>query len=836
MLTARRSAAFVCTTLPYVLLGSPGAALAQGADGNDDGGAALEEIIVTARFREENLQQTPVAITAVTGDQLAAMSFTNMTELGRAVPNAFFRQATGPYARSNQVFIRGVGQGDFQFTQEPRTATYVDDVYFASVFGSVFDLLDVQQVEVLRGPQGTLFGRNAMGGAIRLVSKTPEGGGTGNVEATFGDFDRVEIRGSFDQTLIEDKLFLRVSGAAKRRDGYQDQLDFTCDMIRRGTPQLAGIGDGVIGWNADPDGPFGPGQGSPIRGVVGSAADNAFSFPQRRPGGGETADSCITNKLGGEDVQAVRAMLRWVGSDKFEATLTAHYSDDQSVAQANWLYGLGNAAGVQNTVPGTTTGLPPTIVNYNNAVIGANWGIAYDSRFVPTDPFITYATYDDIIKGQHYPPVSTARGQGWSAVFNYEISDNMTLRFILAEHQTAGEYSDDSDVSPITLSSVWGPIESDESSFETRLSGRAFNDRFDWTVGAFFWDATQTNGGVVSLDSYQVPLLIWDNNDINDAENEGYYFHSITSLTDKLSLTAGYRTSKDDKIFQFNHFFSATVPGGGESDDWKLGIDYQLNDTMMVYVQAATGYTASTFNGRPFTPAQLIAQPPEDLLAYEAGFKTDFDNVRFNATIFHSDYKSRVAGVANAIDAATGLPSTVAVTGPAVIDGIELELNAVLGQFWNVNVGIGWLDYSSSAIAAGLPNPGTPCGRDVCLPADDSGAPPGQPRSNVSSGVSYVAMLANGGTITPRLDLFWTDDVASLQPGSTIEAYTLSNLRVTYQTPSRDWSLSLGVTNLADKFYMLNNFDLRTFDIGTASGQPGRPREWAVTFRHDFGG
>ena len=832
MLTAVRSAPLIRAAWVCSLLG------AQSALAQDEArsGAQLEEIIVTARFRSENLQQTPVAITAVTGEDLAAMSFTNMSELGRAVPNAFFRQATGPYARSNQVFIRGVGQADFQFTQEPRTATYVDDVYFAAVYGSIFDLLDVQQVEVLRGPQGTLFGRNAMGGAIRLVSKTPEGGGTGNIEATFGDFDRTEVRGSFDQTLIDDKLFLRVSGAAKRRDGYQDQLDFTCDMIKRGTPELAGIGDGVVGWNPDPDGPFGPAQGSPIYGAVGSAEDNAFSFPSRRPGGGDLAKSCVTNKLGGENVQAIRAMLRWVASDKVEATLTAHYSDDESVVQANWLYGIGNAAGVQNTVPGTTAGIPAYIVNYNNAVIGAHWGIAYDSRFVPTDPFVTYVTYTDLIKGQVYPPVSTARSQGWSAVVNWELADNLSMRFILAEHDVAGEYSDDSDVSPVALSSVWGPVESDERSFETRLSGRAFNDRFEWTVGAFYWDATQTNGGVVSLDAYQVPLLIWDNNDINDANNTGYYFHSITSLTDKLSLTAGYRVSKDDKVFQFNHFFSATVNGGGDSNDWKLGVDYRLNDSMMVYVQAATGYTASTFNGRPFTPEQLIAQPPEDLLAYEAGFKTDFKNLRFNATIFHSDYKSRVAGVANAIDAATGLPSTVAVTGPAVIDGIELELNAVVGQFWNVNFGTGWLDYSSDAIEAGLANPGTPCGFDVCLPAQNGGAPPAQPRSNLSTGVSYTAMLRNGGSITPRLDIFWTDEVASLQPGSTIDAYALTNLRVTYQTPSRDWSLSLGVTNLTDEFYMLNNFDLRAFDIGTASGQPGRPREWAVTFRHDFGG
>jgi iron complex outermembrane recepter protein len=813
-----------------LLASAPHSALGQQPESRS---AQLEEVIVTARFREETLQTTPVAITAVLGEELAAMGFTNMTEIGRAVPNAYFRQGGSPWGRSNQVFIRGVGQGDFQFTQEPRTATYVDDVYFASVFGSVFDLLDLQQVEVLRGPQGTLFGRNAMGGAIRLVSRKPEGGGTGNVEATFGDFDRVDLRASFDQTLIEDKLFLRVSGASKHRDGYQKQLDFTCQMIAQGTPQLAGIGDGVVGWNPDPDGPFGPLQGSPILGVVGSPEDNAFSFPKRRIGGGAIENDCVLSDLGGEDLQAARAMLRWVPSDRFEALVTAHFSNDSSV-QAMYLAGVGNAAGLQNTVPGTTTGLPAGVINYNNGVIGLNWGIAYDSRFIPRDPFTTYATYDDLLSGEQFPPVSTAKGQGWSAAFDWTLGEDMGLKVIVADHKVSGQYSHDQDESPLPLFNVWGPVESDESSLEARLSGSAFNDRFEWTFGAFYWEAEQTNGGRVSLPYYQIPFLVFDTDDTNDAENKGFYFHSVTSLTDRLTLTAGLRTSDDDKTFTFSHFFDATVQGGGESDDWKLGIDYKLNDRQMVYFQAASGYTASTFNGRPFTPEQLIPQPPEELVAYEAGWKTDFENVRFNTTIFHSDYKSRVAGIAQTLDQ-NGLPSTVAVTGPAIIDGIEFEVSAAIGEFWALNFQLGYLDYTSDAIIAGLPNANTPCGFDVCIPANESGAPPGQPRKNASGGMSYFAPLPNGGTLTPRVDFFWTDSIQSLQPGATIGDYILTNVRLTYETPNRDWSVSLALTNATDEFYHINNFDLRLFDIGTFEAQPGRPREWAMTFRHSFG-
>jgi iron complex outermembrane receptor protein len=807
----------------------PGVVLAQ----NDGAGpAALEEVIVTARFREENLQTTPVAITAIRGEELTAMGLTNTSEIGRVIPNAFIRQGAGEYGRSSQIYIRGVGQGDYGYFREPRTATYIDDVYYASVFGSVFDLLDVSQIEVLRGPQGTLFGRNAMGGAMRVVSNAPEGGGAGYVEATFGDFDRNDLRGSFDQTLIEDKLFLRFSGVSKHRDGHQRQLDFRCQMIQEGTPQYAGIGDGVIGWNPDPDGD-GPLQGSPIMGVVGSAQDDEFSFPSLRPGGGDLASDCMMGRLGGEDVQAARAMLRWVATDNFEATFTAHYADDNSSVQSSWLSDLGDN-GQANTVPGTTTGLPAAFVNYNNAVIGQNWGIAFDSRFLRSNPFETFATYNNILTNEQYPAVSTAKSKGWSAKFDWDLRENLALTVVLASHEVDGEFTADTDYSPVPISLYWQPSGSDEQSFEARLSGLSFNDRFDWTFGVFNWDAAQYNAGRVSIDYILLPFLIFNVDDRNDAENKGIYFHSVTKLTDKLNLTAGLRTSDDDKVFSFSHYFDASVSGGGSSEDWQLGLDYQLNDRMMVYLSGASGYTASTFNGRPFTPAQLIPQPPEELVSYEIGFKTDFDNARFDATIFHSDYKNRIAGTTSGLDD-DNIPITIPVNGPAVIDGIEFELAASVGDFWNVNFALGYLEYSADAIAAGAPNSNNPCGATLCVPARPSGAPPGQPQRNASAGLSYFASLPNGGSITPRLDIFWTDEVEQVLPGATIAPYSLTNARVTYQTADKDWSISLALTNASDKFYILNNFDNRNLGGGTLAQQVGRPREWSLSFRHDFG-
>src|SRR5690606_22184893 len=105
--------------------------------------------------------------------------------------------------------------------------------------GAAFDLMDIERIEVLRGPQGTLFGKNSLGGAIRVFSRAPAGDNSGNIEVTYGRYNRAEVRASYDFALA-DNLFARVSGLAQKTEGYVDQLDFTCQMIANGTPELAG--------------------------------------------------------------------------------------------------------------------------------------------------------------------------------------------------------------------------------------------------------------------------------------------------------------------------------------------------------------------------------------------------------------------------------------------------------------------------------------------------------------------------------------------------------------------------------------------------------------------
>ena len=195
----------------------------------DASAGTLQEIVVTAEYRSEKLQQTALSITALTGDALSERNITNLENLAQAVPNMTLFQANAAYGKTMAASIRGIGQSDFNFaSSEQGVGIYVDDVYFANTFGSMFDLLDVDQIEVLRGPQGTLFGKNSIGGAIRLISKKPMGDNTGYAEVTVGNYNRREVRAGFDVALIKDVLMLRISGLSKDRNGYVDRIDYAC--------------------------------------------------------------------------------------------------------------------------------------------------------------------------------------------------------------------------------------------------------------------------------------------------------------------------------------------------------------------------------------------------------------------------------------------------------------------------------------------------------------------------------------------------------------------------------------------------------------------------------
>ncbi len=183
----------------------------------------LERIEVTARKTVESLQETPVAITSIGAAELGEKGISVLTEVQQFSPNTTLQTSRGTNSTLT-AFIRGLGQQDPLWGYEPGVGIYVDDVYIARPQGAVLDLLDVQRIEVLRGPQGTLYGKNTIGGAVKYVTQEMTGEMQMNLEATLGSYSQRDVKLTGQFPLIEDTVYLGVGYANLNRDGFGEYL------------------------------------------------------------------------------------------------------------------------------------------------------------------------------------------------------------------------------------------------------------------------------------------------------------------------------------------------------------------------------------------------------------------------------------------------------------------------------------------------------------------------------------------------------------------------------------------------------------------------------------
>jgi iron complex outermembrane receptor protein len=272
---------------------------AAAADAPDDSG----DIVVTAQFRGQRLQDTPIAITAVNEAMIRDKGLDRITDITNSAPNVVMKPSGSIYGPAATLFIRGVGQMDSSFAVDPGVGLYVDDVYRGITFGSLLDLLDLDRVEILRGPQGTLAGKNSIGGAVKMFTKAPTGDGHGYIEVTTGSFRRIDAKGAADFTIVPDRLFARVSAVTRHREGYLKRLDYNCTH---------------------------PGQ-------------------TQAPTASATDRDCIAGREGGQDYTAARLALRWLATDTIEVNIAASRLVDDSEPTATKAISLNPAAA---TTPG----------------------------------------------------------------------------------------------------------------------------------------------------------------------------------------------------------------------------------------------------------------------------------------------------------------------------------------------------------------------------------------------------------------------------------------------------------------------------------------------------
>ena len=190
----------------------------------DDGSSIFEEITVTAKKREESIYEVPVAVSAFSGAAIEKQGITDLVDIGKFVPNLNVTTFSAGHTSSANPFIRGIGLQDHLITTDPGVSVYVDGVYLGRQVGQNWSLANIQRVEVLRGPQGTLYGRNSIGGAINIITKTPGSDESARVGLTLGTEGRVNAE-FFADTALTDKLALSIGGAVKRRGGSGEFLN-----------------------------------------------------------------------------------------------------------------------------------------------------------------------------------------------------------------------------------------------------------------------------------------------------------------------------------------------------------------------------------------------------------------------------------------------------------------------------------------------------------------------------------------------------------------------------------------------------------------------------------
>lgn len=797
-----------------------------------------DEIVVTAQFRAQNLQDTPLAITAVNAAMLEARGQTSVEQVAAQSPNVTLTPQGQQNGSGLIAFIRGVGQTDFNFALEPGVGIYVDDVYIPTLTGSLLDLMDLDRIEVLRGPQGTLSGRNAIGGAIKLFSAKPKGDGSGSLQLSYGSFNRVEVRGIADFGLAEN-LFMRISGVSKSRDGHVKRLDYGLTHPNSGVRPMGAGSNPVLG------------------------------------------------TLGGQSYTAGKVALRWLPSDTVEVNVAGDYTRDRSESGASVLLYFNspsvNANG-QPWLPSIIDGSPirgncafvPYGVNSCDTLTGYNRKFVTYSSFIDQTPATTQSPFKPIA----FDPHQWLDNYGVYGTVDIDLSDNLQLKSITAWRHYKSDWAQDVDNSPIANQQLRQTLINDQWSQELRLNGK-MGDLLDYTIGGFYFKRDGTLTARVDLNYAGIDFI--HGPDPTPASNKAIFGNFILHPAQNFNITAGMRHSWDSKDYTFfRRNPDLTVPGvcafflgaptagptgignapncllvglnnvsasfSSKRFDWRLAADYRFSPEVMAYAQVATGYRAGGVNPRPFfgpsSPFnQIKTFSPETLTSYEAGIKTDlFDRkMRFNLSAFFNDYNNMILTLSACPISPCLQPNNV---GKARVKGIEVETVLRPAENFTLDGALSYIDFQYKSLNAGNGSLGA-------LTIDM--VTPYTPKWKYSFGAQYNVPDVKGGTLSARFDGSYQshvfteainyDDVvvpatsgplATYHGTNKIQGYFLGNARLTWkQDNNTPFSVGLEVQNVFNKYYYTSLYE-QFASPRTISGAPGLPRTWMVTVKRDF--
>jgi len=800
--SSRHHAAWLTTVGAFALAGAMNANAQESPVSGPDAQATVETVTVTARRTSENVQSTPVSVTALTAEDIAQRGLDNILGVAQSTPSLTIMPGGNYSGKSAMTYIRGVGQDQFTYAFQPGVGYYVDGVYYGTVYGSIFELGDISSIQVLRGPQGTLFGKNNEGGAILLSTPEPKGDNSGSIEAGYGSYDRMFFKGDFDVAL-SDTLALRVFGASNRADGYVDTIDYACAH---------------------------PGQSGNLK-------------------PGTTAAGCKVGTAGGDDERSLSGALKWTPGSNFSMIVRAGLHVDDSEAGAVTLLKQNPAQ------PGSSD------ADYNTDVALPLYGLPIDNpSFVTGNPYTSYATYTDPGTGHAVPPVNHETFWSVADTIDWDTPWNFHVKNIAAYQKYTAKFAN-TDGTPIPTFLEYNVLPYHQFSEELTLSGDAFGGRLEWIAGGYYFESHGVYQGYIGLPSVEIvppgvfgPAgvygLNFNVNDPTDSTSWSGFLHGIYYLTDKLSLEAGARYSVDRKTQAYDHTYADTNPlnfllppgspayspsaGGKTGDnriDPKVSVEYQWTPNFMTYASYATGYKAGGLNPKPVLESDIAPFREEKLTAYEAGLKSEwFDHkLLVNIDGYYSDYRD--LQLSEFLPPPAGDGGTIVVNaGHAEILGAEANFQAILAPGLSLDGNLSYLDYKTLSLGAAAGQPGGPTLNT---------RQPYVPNWTMALGAQYTRDLGSLGALTGRVDWSYRSkvyfDLANTEAGAQ-SGYSLVNARLSWTSQNGNWSAALQANNLLDELYYSSKTVTLNVDnsLLQVSGTPGMPRTFFFTVSRQF--
>jgi iron complex outermembrane receptor protein len=759
----------------------------------------LEELTVTARKREENVQTTPLSVSAFGERALQERNIQSAADVTGHVPNVQFDSVASESGggAATQIAIRGIGQTDYVLTVEPGVGIYLDGVYVGKSIGSLLDTVDIERLEVLRGPQGTLFGKNTLGGAIQLVSRRPGTEPEFYSEVVTGAFDRFDVKTGMSSP-VNDSLRLRFTGSYQSRDGHVKRV--VSPVTGRDTGKRQGNKDQLSGrLVAEID---------LADNLLATVAIDGSRIDEEAAG----AMVLKADENGGFSSLYNAAVpggvcLPSAGAARFNNPLCYNSQYDRSLSSRETTNNNDAANFSKANIWGTSLTL--------------DWSLdAFNVRSISAYRRVSVGILQELTGSAYY--VDT-------------IGQSIGTKQLSQELQLTGDLLDD------RLHLVAGAYYLHEEG-EQRFP-------VDITLVQFL------SGGAIENDSYAAfSQVTYDLTDQLSLTGGLRYTHEVREFNPGLQVLQGYNGGSSTRIPGFVNPVAGAFGAPGtplfpagwyertsDSTTPMASLNYVFANDAMAYVSYAKGFKGGGFTMRYFPPVLPAAGTdpddivsyagPETAVTYEAGLKSEWfqRRLRLNVAAFQTDYDDIQVTYNIDPDGAGPIGNFVPVLSNAAsaqIRGIEIEASLAATDWLRVDSSVGYVDAEYTYFS--------PLAR-ANYPGIESAELPNTPEWTANIGGTVTFMDNVAGRLALRLDYSYRSEQFKEFTNSPIlkqDAYGVLNAALTYVTPGAQWQVSLGGTNLTDEAYMVNG--VANPGTGFFQAAVSRPREWYLSLRYGF--